>query len=78
MVCVVYKIMNSLVTLNPAAGRLKPGNHSSREHKYQLQVPHSRTDLRSYFPSAVQLWNSVSTGVSSAVTLPAFQPAGHA
>ena len=42
-VCMMYTIMNGLVDVNPAAGLLEPRNHSSREHKYQLQVPHSRT-----------------------------------
>ena len=76
-VCKMYKIMKCLVNVNPAAGLLDPRNHSCRGHKYQLQVPHSKTDmyLYSYFPLAIQLWNSVPTGAPSAVTLPAFRSA---
>ena len=59
----------------PAAGLLEPRNHSSRGHKHHFQVLQSRTDtyLQSYFPSAIRLWNSVSTDASSAVTLPVFR-----
>ena len=62
-VCMMYKIMNRLVDVNPAAPLLKSRNGSSRGHKYQLQVPHSGADmyLHSYFPLAIQPWNSVLT-----------------
>ena len=43
-VCMMYKIMNSLVDVNPTAGLLEPRIRNSRGHKYQLQVPNSRTD----------------------------------
>ena len=35
----MYKIMDRLVNIIPTAGLLEPRNHSSRGHKYQLQVP---------------------------------------
>ena len=38
-VCMMYKIMNSLVDVNPTAGLLEPRIRNSRGHKYQLQVP---------------------------------------
>ena len=76
-VCIMYKIMNDLVDVNPSAGLLEPRFCSSRGHKYQLQYPCSKTDLypHSYFPSAFRLWNSVPTGAPSAVTRPAFRSA---
>ena len=74
-VCMMCKIMNGLVDVNPADGLLKPRNCRSREHKYHLQVSHSRTDtcLHSYFPSAIRLWSSVPTGAPSAMTLLSFR-----
>ena len=76
-VCLMYKIMNALVTVNPTEGLLAHRNRSSRGHKYQLQVPHSITDthLHSYFMLLIWLWNSFPTGAPSAVTLPAFRSA---
>ena len=57
-VCMVYKIMNGLVDVEPAAGQLQPGTRSSREHRYQLQVPHSRTDTYAAFLLPIRLRNS--------------------
>ena len=70
------QITNGL-EVNPALGLLEPRNLSSRGHKYQINILHSRTDtyLHSHFLSAIRFWNSVITGAPSAVTLPAFKSA---
>ena len=65
----VSKIRNGLVDVNFPAGTLEHTNRSSREHK------DSSTDLHTYFPLAVRLGNSVSTGAPSVVTLPVFRSA---
>ena len=64
-------------TIKGDASLLEPSNRSSRRHKYQLRVPHFRTDpyLHSYFPSAVRLLESVPTESPSVVTLPSFRSA---
>ena len=58
---IMYKIINRLVDVNPAA-LLKPSNLSSRGHQTtaKFQIPHSRTDtyLHSFFPPSTRLWNS--------------------
>ena len=42
--CMRYKIRNGLVDKISDAGPLEPGNRSSRGHRYQPLVSHSRTD----------------------------------
>ena len=76
-VCMMYKIINGLVDANPVASLLALRNSSTRGHKLQLQVFHSRKDtyLHYYFQSAIQLWNSVPTGAPWVVTLPVFRSA---
>ena len=70
-VSMMYKIINGLVDVNPAA-LLEPSNRSSRGHQAKLQIPHSQTDtyLHSFFPSSIRLWNSGPVDTSSTTSLP--------
>ena len=54
----MYTIINGLVDVDSAA-LLEPSNRRSRGHQAKLQIPHSRTYARSFFPSSIRLWNDV-------------------
>ena len=66
----MYKIMNGLLDCTPRPGTLQHSTRSSRGQPSKLKVPRSRTEahLRSFFPSAIRLWNDlppVATGAAS-------------
>ena len=77
-VCMMHKIIISLVNVKPKADLLEPGNSSCRENRCQLQVLHSRTDSIPAFllpisKLTLELCPHRCSISSQPVTLPAFR-----
>ncbi len=72
----MYKVMNGAVCVCPKPGTITPTQRQSRQ-RHALLVPHSRTNvmLHSFFPTAIRMWNSISTTVTEAPSVDAFRTA---
>ena len=69
----IYKIIHSLVCI--PSSHLIPNTSKTRHHQYCFRLPYSRLNahLYSFFPSAIRIWNNLSSSIINSSSLDTFK-----
>ena len=70
----IYKIVYSLVCI-PSSHLIVPNTSQTRHHQYCFRLPYSRINahLYSFFPSAIRIWNDLSSCIINSSSLDTFK-----
>ena len=71
----LYKIIHELVDITPPESYLRPNSRDTRGHSLKFtQLPTSIDAYKhSFFPSAIKIWNNLSSHIIESQSLEAFQ-----